>query len=60
MTTSKDNKHDTQNTPKNKRDKHEKNNNSDDDDHPDEQFDNEAFQEMLGEMFPSKHQKKKD
>ena len=58
---SKPDNHDKSNTPKNKRKhKKKKNNQSDDDDLvEDEKFDRAQFQEMLADMFPSKHQKEK-
>ena len=57
---SKQDNHDKSNTPKNKRKHKKKNNQSDDDEHVEEEkFDREQFQEMLAEMFPSKHQKEK-
>ena len=57
---SKQDNHDKSNTPKNKRKHKKKNNQSDDDDNIEyEKFNREQFQEMLAEMFPSKHQKEK-
>tara|TARA_B100000902_G_scaffold156608_1_gene152909 strand:+ start:1271 stop:3484 length:2214 start_codon:yes stop_codon:yes gene_type:complete len=58
---SKPDNHDKSNTPKNKRKhKKKKNNQSDDEDNmEDEKFNREKFQEMLADMFPSKHQKEK-
>ena len=59
---SKPDNHDKQNSPKNKRRKKEKKkSNKSDDDEPivEERFDNKQFQEMLSQMFPSKHQKEK-
>jgi len=59
---SKPDNHDKPNTPKNKRrNKQKKKSNKSDDDEPivEERFDNEQFQEMLSQMFPSKHQKEK-
>lgn len=62
MSSKKPDNHDNQNTPKNKRrKKQKKKNNKSDDDEPiiEERLDNEQFQEMLSQMFPSKHQKEK-
>ena len=62
MSSKKPDNHDKQNTPKNKRrKKQKKKSNKSDDDEPvvEERFDNEQFQEMLSQMFPSKHQKEK-
>ena len=61
MSSSKQDNHDKPNTPKSKRkNKKKKSNQSDDDDHVEEEkFSREQFNEMLAEMFPSKHQKEK-
>jgi len=58
---SKQDNHDKSNTPKSKRKKQKKKKNRSDDDEPelDEKLDNEKFQKMLGDMFPSNHQNKK-
>tara|TARA_B100001287_G_scaffold276423_1_gene287192 strand:+ start:954 stop:3284 length:2331 start_codon:yes stop_codon:yes gene_type:complete len=51
---SKSDNHDKSNTPKNKKKK-----GKGDDDKGDDKIDNEQFQEMLANMFPSKHQSQK-
>lgn len=62
MSSKKPDNHDKQKTPKNKRrKKQKKKSNKSDDDEPivEEKLDNEQFQEMLYQMFPSAHQKEK-